>query len=72
MIVNNNVIEYINSLEGEMPKHLYELEKTALQDKVPIIKKETQGFIRFLLSFTKPKKHSRNWYSHWIFSNIYE
>lgn len=55
MIVNNNVIEYINSLEGEMPKHLYELEKTALQDKVPIIKKETQGFIRFLLSFTKPK-----------------
>ncbi|NMB44489.1 MAG: O-methyltransferase [Clostridiales bacterium] len=56
MIVNNNVVEYINSLEGEMPKYLKDLEEGALKDKVPIIKKETQRFIRFLLTLNRPKR----------------
>ena len=54
MIVNEIIIEYINSLEGEMPKHLKELEERALSENVPIIRKETQGLMRFLLTFTKP------------------
>lgn len=56
MIVNNNIIEYINSLEGELPTHLKELEEIALRDNVPIIKKETQSLIRFLLTLIRPKR----------------
>lgn len=54
MIVNKRVIEYINSLEGSLPKHLQELEEIAKEENVPIIKRETQSLIRFLLTLLKP------------------
>lgn len=56
MIVNKNVVEYINSLEDELPKYLKELEEEAKEENVPIIKKETQALLRFLIKFNKPKK----------------
>lgn len=48
-------IAFINSLDKGNSAFLYELEKKALSDEVPIIRKETQSFIRFLLAAKKPK-----------------
>lgn len=56
MITNQRVVEYINSLEKELPKHLDILEKSALEQGVPIIRKETQTLLRFLLKYHQPKK----------------
>lgn len=55
VIVNKNVIDYINSLEKELPDHLRELEESAIKGNVPIIKKETQSLLRFLLRLLEPK-----------------
>jgi predicted O-methyltransferase YrrM len=55
MIVNERITAYINSLEKELTPPLLALETEALGKHVPIIKKETQGVLRFLLSLLKPK-----------------
>ena len=54
MIIDERVTAYIASLNKELPKELQKLEKEALINHVPIIKKDTQNFIRFLLSINKP------------------
>ncbi len=56
MIVNERITAYINSLEKELPSPLKELEKSALTEGVPIIRKETQAFLRFLLAMKKPHR----------------
>ena len=55
MITEERIAAYINSLARELSPQLYELEKEAHRSKVPIIRKETQGVIRFLLSVNKPR-----------------
>lgn len=54
MIIDERVTAYINSLDRELPEELLELEKEALINHVPIIKKDTQSFLRFLLTIHKP------------------
>lgn len=49
MIVNNRIEEYICSLDEGLPLYLREIEKEALEDGVPIIKRPTQNLIRFIL-----------------------
>jgi predicted O-methyltransferase YrrM len=56
MIVNERITAYINSLEPELTPELLALEKEALQKHVPIIKKETQGVLKFLLQLQQPKR----------------
>jgi predicted O-methyltransferase YrrM len=56
MIVDERIIAYINSLETELPEELRDLEKDALEHYVPIIKKETQGVLKFLLQLQQPKR----------------
>ena len=56
MIINERVTDYINSLDKELPLNLRQLEKYALDNHVPIIKKETQGVLRFFLNLLKPKE----------------
>ncbi len=56
MIVDERITDYINSLQTELPSHLKELEKSALSEGVPIIRKETQTFLKFLLAMKKPKR----------------
>ena len=56
MIVDERITAYINTLEKELPSYLYELEKTALTEGVPIIRKETQTFLRFLLAVKNPRQ----------------
>ena len=54
MITKERITAYINSLDKDLPPKLYKLEQEALKNKVPIIRKETQGVIRFLLNLQKP------------------
>lgn len=56
MIVDERITAYINSLEKELPSPLKELEKNALLEGVPIIRKETQAFLRFFIQLLKPMK----------------
>ena len=56
MIVDERITAYINSLEKELRTELLTLEKEALEARVPIIKKETQGVLRFLLKMQQPKR----------------
>ena len=56
MIVNNRIEEYICSLDEELPKYLQEIEREALDDGVPIIKRPTQNLIRFILRHANIKK----------------
>jgi len=55
MIVNKRIEDYINTLNKELPKQLLDIEKEALKDYVPIIKKPTQNIIRFIITKNKPK-----------------
>jgi len=56
MITEERIAAYINSLGKELPPELYKLEKEAIEKMVPIIRKETQGVIRFLLTVKQPKR----------------
>ena len=56
MIVDERITAYINSLELELPCELAALEKEALEKHVPIIKKETQGILKFMLQLKQPRR----------------
>ncbi|MBP3611468.1 MAG: O-methyltransferase [Lachnospiraceae bacterium] len=56
MIVEPRLVEYLNSLETELPEHLAALEEYAIAHEVPIIRKEAQSFLRMLLELKQPKK----------------
>lgn len=55
MIANERIISYINSLNTEDMPFLTELEKWALKERVPIIRKETQSFLKMLLVMKQPE-----------------
>lgn len=55
MIVDEHIESYINSLGTDIPQELYELEKWALSENVPIIRKSMQNLLRFLLGIRKPR-----------------
>ena len=56
MNIEERISAYINSLDRELSPQLYELEKEAKKSNVPIIGRETQRIIRFLLRFQKPRR----------------
>lgn len=56
MIVEPRLVEYLNSLETELPEHLAKLEAYAIEHEVPIIRKEAQSLLRFFLELAKPKR----------------
>lgn len=55
MIVNERISDYINSLDRELPDYLKKIEKQALQEYIPIIKKPTQKLLKFLISLKNPQ-----------------
>ena len=55
MIVNERITSYINSLSTEDTPFLTALEKWALEERVPIIRKETQSFLKMLLVMKQPE-----------------
>lgn len=56
MIVEERLVTYLHSLEGQNSTVLEEIEKEALADRVPIIRKETQSFLKVLLKMKKPMR----------------
>ena len=55
MIVNEHIEDYINSLAEDIPEELDRLEKWALDNKVPIIRKSMQSLLAFLLKERNPR-----------------
>ncbi|MBE5935112.1 MAG: O-methyltransferase [Lachnospiraceae bacterium] len=53
MITDRFVEEYICTLNEDLPEYLFEIEKKALEDGVPIIKRPTQNLLRFLIRNSK-------------------
>ena len=56
MIVNEHIEGYIDSLLPDLPDDLCELEKWALENGVPIIRKSMQQFLKVLLLEKDPKR----------------
>ena len=54
MIVDERIVTFINSMETENSEILEVIEKEALEDRVPIIRKEMQSFLKVLLCIQKP------------------
>ncbi|SCP95954.1 O-methyltransferase [Anaerobium acetethylicum] len=56
MIVNERLITYINSLDTGNTALLDEIEKQAVKDYVPIIRKEMQSFLKVLTALKQPER----------------
>lgn len=54
MIVEERLVDYLHSLETENSEILEQIEREALNDGVPIIRKEMQSFLKMLLRIKKP------------------
>lgn len=54
MIVDERMVAFINSFDKGNAPFLNEIEKFALETEVPIIRKEMQVFLRFLLTMQRP------------------
>ena len=55
MIVDERLTTYIDSLSWQIPEYLKEVEKAALADEVPVIRRSMQTLLVFLLQVRKPK-----------------
>lgn len=56
MIAEERVVTYIRSLETEECPVLEEIEREAVENGVPVVRKETQSFLKTLISLQRPKK----------------
>ena len=56
MIVDERMVTYINSLDTGSGQFLDQLELQAKKDRVPIIRREMQSFLKVLLQIKKPAK----------------
>lgn len=56
MIVDERMVAFINSFDKGNTPFLDQLEKEALAAEVPIIRKEMQGFMKFLLAARRPMR----------------
>ncbi|NCB93651.1 MAG: O-methyltransferase [Clostridia bacterium] len=56
MIVDERMVTYINSLDEGHTPFLEQLEKQAKQDFVPIVRREMQSFLKFLMASYRPER----------------
>lgn len=54
MIINERLTAYLHSLEEDTPSLFENLRKVAEEDDVPIIRRETERFLKTLLAIQKP------------------
>lgn len=54
MIVDERIVSFINSMDGDMEDLLEDIEREALADGVPIIRHETGQWLRTMLLIKKP------------------
>lgn len=55
MIVDERMVSFINSFDRGNTPFLDELERYSKETNVPIIRKEMQGFLKFLLAMKRPE-----------------
>lgn len=55
MIIDERMAAFIDSLDKGNTPFLDEIEKYALETRVPIVRKSMQSLLKFLLAFSKPK-----------------
>ncbi|MCR4758048.1 MAG: O-methyltransferase [Butyrivibrio sp.] len=55
VIEQERITAFINSLDRGNASYLDELEKKAKEDEVPIIRKDTQALLKFLMAQSRPK-----------------
>lgn len=55
MIIDERLTAYIDSLDRGNTPFLNEIEKYALENEVPVIRKSTQSLLKFLLACIKPE-----------------
>lgn len=56
MIIDERMVAFINSFDKGNTPFLNEIEKYALETEVPIIRKEMQNFMKFLLQMHRPMR----------------
>ncbi len=56
MIVDERMVAFINSLDKGNTVFLENLEREALAAQVPVIRKETQSLLKFLMRFQRPAR----------------
>ena len=56
MIVNERIVSYIHSLETTNSPLLDEMERFAVDNYVPIIRKEMESFLRTMVTIKQPKR----------------
>ena len=54
MIVDERMVTFINSLDEGHTEFLEQLEKEAREDAVPIVRREMQSFLKFLMTAARP------------------
>ena len=55
VIVDENIVAYINALDTNIPEYLLDMAKEALENHVPIIRRETMTLLKFLIQLKQPK-----------------
>lgn len=55
MIIDERMAAFIDSLDKGNTPFLDEIEKKALEEQVPVIRKSVQSLLKFLLALTRPK-----------------
>ena len=56
MIVDERLVTFINSFDSGNTEELDQIEKEAIENYVPIIRKEMQSFLKMLLAIKKPMR----------------
>ncbi len=56
MILDERLLTYLNSLDTGNGELLDQIEKEALANEVPVIRKDMQSFLKFLLAVKKPQR----------------
>lgn len=56
MVIDERMLTFIDSMNEPNPPYLDELEKTALEAEVPIIRRSTEQLLKFLMTSARPRK----------------
>ncbi|TCK98384.1 putative O-methyltransferase YrrM [Natranaerovirga hydrolytica] len=56
MITDGQILDYLSAIEPDRSNILETIENEAIKLDIPIIKKDVQGLLRFILGIHKPKK----------------
>lgn len=56
LLVNPHISDYISSLEPDLPDFLEELFRSARENRIPVIRREAQSLLRFVILDREPRQ----------------